>query len=212
VKLGTECLRVIHLYDPPHLLKGIRNNMLNKNVVFTINGRQKEASWDHIVALYNIESNIEDVRMLPRLTSEHVERKKIKKIKVKKAVQVLSERVSSIMSYLSSVSFILDKINNLHYKCINYYYLIAGVKILNEKAADTAKLCLFFHRLFDSLNGNFDKVIDGKIYRTAVKKNSPHKIWKESLKILNLIYFNDPLTKKAYTPATSNTKKLVKDH
>jgi len=77
VTVGAECLRVIDLYDPPHLLKGIRNNMLNKNVVFAINGQQKEASWDHIVDLYNIDSNIEDVRMLPRFTSEHVERKKI---------------------------------------------------------------------------------------------------------------------------------------
>lgn len=102
INSDTQCLKIIHLYDPPHLLKGIRNNLLNKNVVFTINGEQKEASWDNIVDLYEIDSNIPDVRMLPILTLEHVDRNKIKKMKLKNAAQVLGERVSSIMSYLSS--------------------------------------------------------------------------------------------------------------
>lgn len=106
VDCGTQCLKIIHLYDPPHLLKGIRNNMLNKNVVFTTNGEQKEASWEHILNLYEIDSNI-TIRMLPRLTLEHVDRNKIKKMKVRNAAQVLSERVSLIMSYLSSECYCL---------------------------------------------------------------------------------------------------------
>lgn len=36
VECGGDILNIIHLYDPPHLLKGIRNNLLNKNVLFTI--------------------------------------------------------------------------------------------------------------------------------------------------------------------------------
>lgn len=135
-------------------------------------------------------------------------------MKVKNAAQVLSERVSSIVSYLSSKSFIFDKIINLHYTyCINYYYVYTGIKILSEKAADTAKFCLFFYQLFDSVNGNFDKVIDGKIYRTAVKQNSPHhKLWNESLKILSSMYFIDPLTKKRtqHPPTLKNWSKTIK--
>jgi len=45
--------------------------------------------------------------MLPRLTLEHIDRNKIKKMKVKNATQVLSERVSSIMSYSSSKFYCL---------------------------------------------------------------------------------------------------------
>ena len=44
VKFGTEYLNVIHLYDNPRLLKGIRNNLLNKNIIFKVNGQQNEAS------------------------------------------------------------------------------------------------------------------------------------------------------------------------
>ncbi|KAE9523758.1 hypothetical protein AGLY_015818 [Aphis glycines] len=183
VKCDTENLRVIHLYDPPHLLIGIRNNLLNKNVIFNVNGQQKEASWEDVVALYNIDSNIEDVRMLPRLTSEHIERNKIKKLKVKNAVQVLSERVSSIMSYSSSI------------------------KVLSEKAKDTTNFCLLFDKLFDPVNGSFDKVVDGKMYRTSVKNNSPHhKLWEDVLKILNSMYYINPQTKKRSSPRPPTVK------
>lgn len=101
VDCGEDVLKLIHLYDPPHLLKGIRNNLLNKNVKFTMNDKEMEARWSDIVELYELDSNIQDVKMLPRLTAEHVIPNKIKKMKVKYAVQVFSQRVSSIMSFLA---------------------------------------------------------------------------------------------------------------
>lgn len=52
VDWGEEVLNLIHLDDPPHLLKGIRNNLLNKNVKFTMNGKEKETRWSDIVELY----------------------------------------------------------------------------------------------------------------------------------------------------------------
>ncbi|KAL5237012.1 hypothetical protein ACI65C_004422 [Semiaphis heraclei] len=72
IKCGDERLNVIHLYDPPHLIKGIKNNLLKKNLVCTINGERKEARWQDIIDLYELENNIQEVRMLPRLTREHV--------------------------------------------------------------------------------------------------------------------------------------------
>jgi hypothetical protein len=44
--------------------------------------------------------------------------------------------------------------------------------IISSDAQHSASLCLFFDKLFDSLNGNFDKFVDRKIDRTSVKKNS----------------------------------------
>jgi len=44
--------------------------------------------------------------------------------------------------------------------------------------------------LFDSLNGNLDGVVDGKIYSTAIKAKSPHHtIWSNSLKVLSTMRF-----------------------
>ncbi|CAI6375687.1 unnamed protein product [Macrosiphum euphorbiae] len=83
--------------------------------------------------------------MLPMLTRQHVIPTEIPKMKVRNAAQVFSQRVSSIMAFLATQN------------------------ILGDTAGDTAKFCLFFDKLFDSVNGNFDKVVDGKIYRTGVK-------------------------------------------
>ncbi|KAL5237327.1 hypothetical protein ACI65C_004737 [Semiaphis heraclei] len=187
IDCGVERIKVVHLYDPPHLLKGIRNNLLNKNLMFTISGHQREACWKDIVDLYELDSVAQDVKMLPRLTREHVIPGEIKKMKVKNASQVFSHRVSSILSFLSSKN------------------------IMNQKAEDTAILCLFFDKLFDSVNGSYDKVVDGKIFRTAVKPNSPHhQLWRESLKVLDTMYFVNPVSKERSKPQPPTLKNWVK--
>ncbi|KAL5246227.1 hypothetical protein ACI65C_013635 [Semiaphis heraclei] len=167
---STEHIKIFHLFDPPHLLKGIRNNLLTKNVSFHMDG-EKIASWCDIIKLYELDSGVQDVKMLPRLTKEHVMPNEIRKMRVRNAAQVFSQRVSSIMAFLAS--------NNL----------------LGETASDTAKFCLFFDKLFDSVNSSFDKVVDGKIYRAGVNKNSPHhQLWIDSLKVLSAMRFINPTT------------------
>lgn len=94
-------IKIIHLFDPPHLLKGIRNNLLQKNLLFVTDNVKKEAQWNHFVDLYNIDSSIQDIKMLPRLTEQHIIPGKIKKMKVKMAAQVFSQRVSALMRFLA---------------------------------------------------------------------------------------------------------------
>lgn len=55
--------------------------------------------------MFKLDSKIADVKMLPRLTTEHVQINKIIKMKVKNAAQVLSERVLSIMQFLASMYY-----------------------------------------------------------------------------------------------------------
>jgi len=51
--------------------------------------------------------------------------------------------------------------------------------------------------LCDSVNGSSQKLVDGKVYHTAVKHQYPHhKLWENSLKVLNTMYFIDLVTKK----------------
>ncbi|CAI6374112.1 unnamed protein product [Macrosiphum euphorbiae] len=186
IECESDVVKIFHLYDTPHLLKGIRNNLLTKNVIFNVDG-EKLAQWSDILKLYELDSNIEDVKMLPRLTRQHVIPTEIPKMKVRNAAQVFSQRVSSIMAFLATQN------------------------ILGDTAGDTAKFCLFFDKLFDSVNGNFDKVVDGKIYRTGVKKNSPyHKLWEESLKVLSTMKFVNPSTNKPCTPQPPTLKNWIK--
>lgn len=83
-------------------MKGIRNNLLTKDLKFSMDGDEGCAKWSHIRELYDIDNAIPDCKMLPRLTDRHVVPEKILKMKVKCATQVFSQRVSSIMLFVAS--------------------------------------------------------------------------------------------------------------
>lgn len=65
---------IIPIFDPPHLLKTIRNNLITKNLVFFKNDKCFKASWDHIKALYEFDIKNEacGLRTLPKLSAAHV--------------------------------------------------------------------------------------------------------------------------------------------
>ncbi|CAK1602845.1 unnamed protein product [Parnassius mnemosyne] len=55
---------VISLYDLPHLIKGIRNNLINKHLICSIDGTKKFAKWDHIVKLYAKDPAYKGIRLV----------------------------------------------------------------------------------------------------------------------------------------------------
>ena len=59
--------KIYILYDPPHLLKSIRNNL--KNHGFLVNGEL--AAWSDIAELYKQDSK-RSIRMVPKLTQDHI--------------------------------------------------------------------------------------------------------------------------------------------
>ena len=90
-------MEIIPIYDPPHLLKGMRNNLLNKNlrIVREFDGKKEtiDASWNVIVAVYLLDKQSTVARQL-QLTEEHVIVDKIHKMRVKHAAQVFSNSVA----------------------------------------------------------------------------------------------------------------------
>lgn len=93
---------VIPLYDPPHLLKGIRNNLLNKNLEYTTkDGVTKTAKWSHLKLLFDENPGYKGIRLIPKLTENHVNPEKLNKMKVKFASQIFSCTVASNMGYLA---------------------------------------------------------------------------------------------------------------
>ncbi len=56
------------IFNPPHLLKSVRNNLLKYNFEFRI----KEATWDHIKTFYEKEQKLA-IRTAPKLTEKHVD-------------------------------------------------------------------------------------------------------------------------------------------
>ncbi|XP_022164583.1 uncharacterized protein LOC111029747 [Myzus persicae] len=131
---------------------------------------------------------MENLKMLPRLTDNHVIPQKISKMKVKCAAQVFSQRVSSLMAFLASQ------------------------KIIDVDARATANLCLFFDQLFDSVNGSYNKIVDGKKYRTAITMKSNHfELWEKSLPVLHTMVFIDSKSQKRQRPPTvKNWEKTIR--
>jgi len=93
---------VIPLFDPPHLLKGVRNALLKSDLECTLDGEALTASWKHVQELYAKDTDTN--RAVPFLTDRHVRPESVQKMKVKYCTQVFSQRVSSIMQILARAS------------------------------------------------------------------------------------------------------------
>lgn len=65
-------------FDPPHLIKGLRNNFLTKDIMFS----NKKAKWSDIVDVYQTDCKHGETRLLHKLNDEHVIPEKVKKMKV----------------------------------------------------------------------------------------------------------------------------------
>nr|CAH7755824.1 unnamed protein product [Callosobruchus chinensis] len=78
---------IVHLYDYPHLLKGIRNSLLVKDLHFEPDGEKKVASWSHILDIYRLDQKMGKFSQFYELTHEHVLPTKIRKMKVKHCTQ-----------------------------------------------------------------------------------------------------------------------------
>jgi hypothetical protein len=61
--------KIVHIYDPPHLLKCIRNNLLTKNLIWEKESGRITAKWEDIFATYQMST---EIRSLPKLTEAHV--------------------------------------------------------------------------------------------------------------------------------------------
>lgn len=110
-ELGGQ--EIVPLYDPPHLLKCMRNNLLTKHLTFwDKDGKTRIAKWDHIVQLYELDKNecVIGDRINPKLTDAHVYADRMKKMKVSHAAQIFSQRVGSIMKILATLSSMLHYI------------------------------------------------------------------------------------------------------
>lgn len=101
--------QIIPLYDIPHLLKGMRNNLMTKDLKFTLNGEVKVAKWEHIMLLYANNPTYKGLKIIKNLTENHCNKEKIPKMKVKYASQLFSQTVGKTMGYLAG-KFLLKSV------------------------------------------------------------------------------------------------------
>ncbi|KAJ0169434.1 hypothetical protein K1T71_015021 [Dendrolimus kikuchii] len=76
IKIQAHNMNVI--FDPPHLMKGLRNNFLTKDII--LDG--KISKWRDIIDVYLTDCKQTEIRLLHKLNDEHVIPEKNKKMKV----------------------------------------------------------------------------------------------------------------------------------
>lgn len=158
--------KIIPLFDTPHLIKGIRNNLLTKDLVYTTKNKEKLVKWEYYQKVYGADKSYGDLKLLHKITEEHIDPEKINKMRVKTATQIFSHSVAVVTDHLTARGD------------------------LPEECLQLVDITLLLDNLFDSLNVSTLNIPDGKIFKGAVKYNSPHhELWKESKKVLKTVKF-----------------------
>lgn len=108
ILIGQSRLNII--YDPSHLIKGIRNNFLTKDMKY--NG--KISKWQDIVDVYLTDCKHTESRLLHKLNDEHVIPEKVKKMKVcclNLKVLALKAVLVSLLLYSSLIPFLYQPVD-----------------------------------------------------------------------------------------------------
>jgi len=88
------CKKVYVIYDPPHLLKNIRNNFKKHDFVSGSGENRQNVCWKHVSEFYAFDRNL-PIRMAPRLTDKHLDMPPFTSMRVNLAAQVLSHSVAA---------------------------------------------------------------------------------------------------------------------
>lgn len=90
--------RLYTLWDAPHLMKSIRNNLLNYD--FLVGGAR--VSWKPIEFVHaQQEGDPKELRMVPKLTSKHVKPSNMERMRVPLAAQVLSKTMAAALKTIA---------------------------------------------------------------------------------------------------------------
>lgn len=125
---------IVPIYDPPHLIKGIRNNLIKKKLVWEKQSLKVIAKWSDIKTAFEVDNVSGELRAMPKLTEGHINERKIK---VSYATQVLSYTVASAIAVFARSGT-----------------PASDGTCLEERAKDTAQIIHFWDKVFDSYNGS----------------------------------------------------------
>lgn len=151
---------ITHIFDPCHLLKGIRNNLMTKNLTHfvseddTISEEKRTASWTDVKDFYK-KYQKSSSQLLSNITDEHINPKQLK-MKVSVAAEIFSNTFGNTMK--------------------NYSYSS------NPKRdfSGTADILIYFNDIFDSMNGAGDAIQNS--IKGSISENSGHlSYWKNAI-------------------------------
>ncbi|KAK9717202.1 hypothetical protein QE152_g24293 [Popillia japonica] len=161
---------IISLYDVLHLFKGIRNNLVTKNLQLVLNEKLITAKWEHVQQFYLLDT-MDDTRLCPKLTDGHVFAEKPNKMAI--MAEVFRHQVGPLMKRISQ------------WDTNSKYGLV-------PEAKETGEFILFIDSLFDSLNRNNKQAPSINPLKGSITRNSTHEIfWRDAIKVMETMKFYD---------------------
>ena len=127
---------IVHLFDPPHLLKCLRNNLLKKDLNYTWKSKSRKASWSHIETAFQIDKCDGIFRLLKKLTEAHIYPKDKEKMRVNLCKNVFSHTTAVVMMNM----------------CKYERKSPDGKLEMSKEGEDTALLLYLIDKIFDSVN------------------------------------------------------------
>lgn len=126
-KIDIGGFTIYTVYDAPHLVKSLRNNLMNTKLQIVVNGRR--VSWNDIVETYSIDKKSMTARTLIKINDSHIRPNTFEKMRVKYATQIFSHTVAAAIR-----------------TCVHTGQLVS------YSANDTANFVENVNNVFDSLN------------------------------------------------------------
>ncbi|KAG4076027.1 hypothetical protein HA402_014026 [Bradysia odoriphaga] len=180
--------KIAHIFDPPHLMKSVRNNLLVKNLRHTVsfnetkfrssgsivwnekNKQKRTAYWKDVSDFFDFNNNPESglFNLIPKITPDHINPTR-RKMKVSLATQVFSAT------------------------CGRNMYMCAKRKQFLNDCVGTAAVLIFFNALFDSVN-SADVPIPGRLIGAITKDSEHSEFWDYAIRMLDIMKFSASLT------------------
>ncbi|GFO09646.1 transposable element p transposase [Plakobranchus ocellatus] len=154
------------IYDPPHLIKSIRNNLHKSG----LKCGTSEISWKYVEAFYDQDCKF-SVRMAPKLTDKHIKLPPFTALRVKLATQVMSHSVAAGISTMVALG------------------------ALPSEAKDTALFIDRFDQLFNSMN-SYTLKSSKPFQHALTLTSTQHNFLLDSLSWLKTIHGNSKIKKK----------------
>jgi hypothetical protein len=145
--LDSKEQKIHALFDVPHLLKSIRNNLLTHNFSF----ENKTISFNDVKKLFELDSNSTTTRAVPKLSPAHIKPSNFQKMNVALAAQVLSHSVAAGLRTA-----------------------VATKQITTDTALHTADFLEKLNSIFDALNSRTK--ISANPDKCALTRDHPHII------------------------------------
>ncbi|CAI6368522.1 unnamed protein product [Macrosiphum euphorbiae] len=162
----TDEKRKIFVFsDTPHLFKNIRNRLYN-NKELKIHENELPVKWDHFVNVYNLDKlNPGNLKVCPKLSASHIVLNSSAKMRVRLAVQILSNSMAKSLEFYRSYSPQLSDSTATENFCLkmNAAFDALNRKLKNEGVSPNSDDYKILQNTLEWLNEWEQRVIDNKI-------------------------------------------------